>query len=107
MTSPMPNLPNVQLGNTASDIGSGVNTFVQGLVGQRLRQQQIAMQQALAGANVEHLGAETNQAQAQTEDINQQEALRAHLNEPAGSGELSMLQRYWPHVTPDQLQGLT
>lgn len=103
----IPPLPNVQLGNTASDIGSGTNTFIQGLIGQRQREGTLAIQKALAGANVQHLGAETGQAQAQTGDIQQQEALRAHLNEPAGPGELMMLQRTWPHITSEQLQGLT
>lgn len=43
-------LPNVSLGNTFSDVSSGANSFAAGLMEQRTRQQQIALQQALAAA---------------------------------------------------------
>lgn len=100
----MPNLPNVQYGNTASDLGQGINSFVQGMVGQRMREQQLAMQKAMTQANVGRLGAETGLEQAQTGDIQQQEIQRQHANEPAGPAEFSLLQSAYPHVSMQQWQ---
>src|SRR5258708_3097272 len=97
MTGPIPSLPGVQLGNTASDIGSGVNSFIQGMVGQKQREQQLAMQKAIADTR----GAlET----AQTGDVQQQLATRQHENEPAGQDELLQLRQYWQSA-PDNVFG--
>ena len=87
----IPGLPNVQLGSTASDIGSGVNTFVQGMIGQRMRESQLALQKAMAESR-------QNLEAAQTQDIQQQEIERQHENEPAGPAEHLMLQQSFPHV---------
>lgn len=94
MTGPMPSLPKVQLGNTASDISSGVDTFVQGLVGQRTRQQQLAMQKAIADSR-------SALEQAQTGDVTQQLIQRQHENEPAGPDQYQQLKQYWPSAPPD------
>lgn len=57
MTSPFPMLPNTERGNSFLDAGSAARTFVEGLTAQRQRMAQIAMQQALANANIDRLGA--------------------------------------------------
>lgn len=44
--------PNVEFGNTAQDIGQGATTFVKGLLEERRRQQQLALQAALASAKM-------------------------------------------------------
>lgn len=100
MTAPIPSLPGVQLGNTASDIGSGINTFVQGLVGQRLRQQQIAMQQAMQSSQQALQG-------AQTADVTQQAQERAHMNLPADDNDEALLRQYLPNAPRGILQGKT
>lgn len=48
----IPNLPHASLGNTESDVGSGVNTFIKGLMDQRNRQSTLALQEALAQARI-------------------------------------------------------
>lgn len=45
-------LPHVDLGNAYQDTGSGINSFIKGLLDQRQRQAQLAMQDALAKAKV-------------------------------------------------------
>ena len=47
MTSPFPQLPNVELGNTATDISSAVNSFAKGLQAERTRRREEAMQAAM------------------------------------------------------------
>lgn len=107
--------PHVELGNTASDISSGANSFAAGLLAQRQRQQQIALQEALGTAQASHLNAQTNQlipaqveqAKAQTGDIEQQEQLREHLNQPADESDLNWVRHYWPKMTMNHMQGMT
>lgn len=53
-------LPHVQLGNTATDLGQGAGTFIRGLLDQRARQEQLALQKALAESQIAE-----NEAQAQ------------------------------------------
>jgi hypothetical protein len=100
MTGPMPQLPNIQLGNTASDIGSGANTFVQGLIGQRQRQAQLAMQQAIAAGRTQLEG-------AQTQDVQQQMQQRQHENEPSGPDQILQLKHFWPEAPAGIMTGMS
>lgn len=47
MTSPFPQLPNVELGNTATDIGSAVSSFAKGLQAERARRREEALANAM------------------------------------------------------------
>lgn len=96
----IPPLPSVQLGNTATDIGSGANTFVQGLIGQRVRQQQIAMQQAMAQSRA---GLE----QAQTADVTAQAAGRTQEALPADDTDESLFSHYAGTMPPGFFRGKT
>lgn len=107
MTGPMPQLPNVQLGNTAQDIGQGSSSFIKGMVDQRQRQQTIAMQQALANANVAHLGAQTTEVGAQTHDVDAQAAERDHNNSPADEHDELVLRHIWPDAPQGIFHGKT
>lgn len=102
MTAPVPALPSVSLGNTASDIGSGATSLVNGLVAQRQRAAQIAMQQALAQANIGRLNAQAGLAGAQTGLVGQQTTTDTHANEPAGNDQLLQVRHYWQQA-PDQV----
>jgi hypothetical protein len=89
--------PHVQFGNIGTDIGSGADTFIQGLIGQRQRQAQIAMQQALASART---GLETEQGNV----AGQTAATAAHANEPAGADQEAQLQQILgPNYRPGML----
>jgi len=114
--------PHVELGNSLLDAGQGANTFASGLVSQNSRMQQLAMQKALADANVAHLGAETNvgipaqaaeatartgEYNAQTTDINAQETQRQAGNAPADQGDEDRLRAIMPEAHPGIMRGLT
>lgn len=103
----VPNLPSIQLGSTASDIGSGASTFVQGLVGQRMRQQQLALQQAIAESRSKLEQAQTGLTGAQTQDVQQQEIERAQGNRPSGPDQLIQLKHFWPSAPAGVLSGMT
>lgn len=117
MTTP---LPHVELGNVASDIGQAGTGFAQGLIQERLRKQQIAMQQALQSAQIGHLQAQTRyqdelggaipseiaQRTAQTANLGEEATTRADDNAPAGPSEYLRLQHYWQKAPPDALTGM-
>ena len=108
-----PNLPHVSLGNLATNVSDAGGDFIQGLVQQRLRQQQIAMQQALQQAQIGHLGAQTGLTEAQTGAIPGQEA---HLGaattaitqgtDPIGEPELALFKKFMPSINTDLLRGM-
>jgi|ERR1043166_2950908 hypothetical protein len=114
------NLPHVALGNVATDIGSAGTNLIQGLVQQRLRQQQIAMQQALQNAQISHLNAQTGLTTAQTGavpseealrgaqtgDINQQTQQREYENQPTDESDFARLKAVAPDATPDMVHGM-
>lgn len=96
----IPPLPNVQLGNTASDIGSGANSFVQGLVGQRVRQQQIALQTAMQQSRSQLEG-------AQTQDVLAQTAQRQQGDLPADANDEALFEKYAGHMPSGFFAGKT
>lgn len=69
MTSPIVQLPNVQLGNLSSDISSAGGNLIAGLMKQRQLQQQQALQAALMQSTVAKNAAETGEAQARTSQL--------------------------------------
>lgn len=106
MTSPtLPSLPHLQLGNVATDLSGAASNFAQGLIDERKRRQQLAMQQALSQANIAHLGAETDYLQAQKSripseiqqnltqgrNVGAEADTRTHENESAGQDQLLRL----------------
>lgn len=115
MTGPMPQSPHIELGNVASDIGSGANSFVSGLMAQRQRQQQIAMQQGMAAARAQletaqagEAGARSDQAEAAAQDAREQAVTRGHGNEPIGNDQIFRLGKLLgPQATPDKFTGMT
>lgn len=115
-------LPNVGLGNIATDIGQGANTFAAGLLAQRQRQQQLALQEALAKSKsavdqstAQHLDAQTQQlipaqaaeAQAQTGNVNAQAYGREQDNSPADDNDENILRQIDPTAPKGILQGHT
>lgn len=121
MTSPLPTLPHVDLGNIEKDIGGAAGSLVQGMIAERNRRQQLAMQQALQNANIAHLGAESDLAHAQAlrvpSEIEQnlgqareqsaQGDIRLHQNEPSGVDQLTRLRtiRGYENVPDNYFQG--
>lgn len=112
--------PHVDLGNSLQDVGQGANTFAAGLLAQRQRQQQIAIQQALADsknavdqATIAHTNAETNQTipaqagqmTAQTGDINAQAAARQAETTPADDQDEAQLRIIDPTAPRGIFQG--
>lgn len=61
-----PQIPDISYGNLATDVTGAAGGFAQGLIEERRRRQQLAMQQALQQATIGHLGAQTNLLEAQT-----------------------------------------
>lgn len=115
-------LPHVELGNTASDVGQGINSFASGLLSQRARQQQLALQEALAAskqamdqATTQHIQAQTEQqlpaqvaqTQAQTADLNAQAAGRGSENLPADDNDEAILRQVDPDAPPGIYKGMT
>lgn len=115
-------LPHVDLGNSYQDVGQGANTFASGLMAQRQRSQQLALQEALAkskmamdDATTQHIGAQTDQlipaqagqANAQTGDINAQAAQRESENLPADDGDEERLRQVEPNAHPGVFRGMT
>lgn len=104
--------PHVDLGNTETDIGQGANTFASGLLAQRNRQQQIALQQALATSRSALEGAQTGEANARTDYIgtqNRDAAAQAVEREadglPADEGDESRLREVDPSAPHGIYQG--
>jgi hypothetical protein len=115
-------LPHVDLGNSFQDVGQGANTFAAGLMAQRQRQQQLALQEALAKSQSAHLDAETNTqipAQAaeadarttylgsQTQDAAAQAAQREAANMPADDDDESRLREVDPSAPHGIYRGYT
>lgn len=105
MTGPIPSLPNVSFGNTATDVSSGVGSMIGGMLAQKQRQQTLAMQSALANANVQHLGAESGLETAQTGLVGQQEAKLGEYDSPVDTGTQQRLRGLG--LPPEQTGGLT
>src|SRR5689334_3639553 len=108
-----PNLPHVSLGNLATNVSDAGGDFIKGLVDQRLRQQQIAMQQALQQAQIGHLGAQSELATAQAGAIPGEEALRGAQTtavtqgtDPIGEPELALFKKFMPNIDTNLLRGM-
>lgn len=115
-------MPHVDLGNSLQDTGQGINSFAAGLMATRQRQQQIALQEALAKSQSAHLDAETNTqipAQAaeagartqylgsQTEDAAAQAATRQAGNAPADDDDEMRLREVDPAAPHGIYRGYT
>lgn len=115
-------MPHVDLGNSLQDTGQGLNSFAAGLVASRQRQQQIALQEALAKSQSAHLDAETNTqipAQAaetgartdylgsQTQDAAAQAAQRESANLPADDDDEMRLREVDPTAPHGIYRGYT
>ena len=96
--------PHIELGNTASDIGSGISSFSNALLASRQKAQQIAMNQALNDAKVEvdkasasHYGSEDALAQMAAPHVN------AHTDAQTGQANAStaVAQAQVPHINAE------
>jgi hypothetical protein len=107
--------PHVDLGNSFQDAGSGANSFAAGLVGQQMRQRQIAMQEALAQSQGQHLDAETNtlipaqagEATARAGVANAQATGLSLENQPADEDDYQRHLAVDPSAPPGSLNGMT
>lgn len=111
------------LGNVATDISGAASNFAKGLIDERQRRQQLAMQQAMQAATMKHLGAESDyltaettripseiqQNLAQAKDVGAKGDISLHDNQLAGPDELLRMRNIhgYEHIPDNYFQGAT